>query len=196
MKIILLSFLIMILSTTFSFGQVSSLVNFTVGYEYYTPKLTGIHKKIKDAGYGTLEGDSGIYLALHIQEKEKGAMIGYNQYKANSENFNISISNIIIDYSYCFATPSERLAMYFGLGTNVFYMERHGIPDLWMSDAEYADWLWGLNGLLGISFRVVGPLYVGYEIGYTWSKQSTLGGTMYDLSGKTQTFIINLIAFI
>ncbi|MFC1508620.1 hypothetical protein ACFL60_02915 [Candidatus Omnitrophota bacterium] len=174
---------------------INSILNIVIGKDYYLPKLTSIRNKIKNSGYGKLNDNPGMYYAIHAQDEKGGVMIGYNKYKGSSDNFDISVSNIIGNYSGCIAQPGGRVAFYLGAGANLLYMERKGIPDIIMKDVEYVDWLWGLNGLVGIAVRTIGPIHIGYEIGYTWSKESTLGGTVYDLSDVTQTFTVNFIFF-
>ena len=182
------TFLIFISIVTAEESTIGASGGIVIGYNYYIPKLTSIRNKV-----GGLKDETGIYVAIHVPTNDKkGAMIGYSGYNGKSESFNIHISNIIANYSIVATKDSSRLALWAGAGGNLLYMERHGIPGYMMTDAEYSDWLWGINGLIGIAFRVLGPIHIGYEIGYTWSKESTLGGTIYNLSDMTQTFTINL----
>ena len=197
MKILLILLLLLLFFLNISFCEENKNVNyfssFIFGYNYYTPKLNSIRKKIKNAGYGNLDNHTGPYFSIHgVKDDMAGIMIGYCKYNGKSEYYSLSLKNILLNGIIILSKPGDRLAGYVSGGANFFVLERNGIPGENI-DAEYVDFPYGFNCLLGLAYKIVGSLYIGYEIGYTWSKINTLGGTLYDFSDVTNSFYIGFL---
>ena len=176
----------------------SSFASLLFGKSFYTPNLSSVRNRVERSGYGKLKGNSNLYFSFHFGKILKGdtptgSMISVCRYKAKSDNFSISVTNILFNLVGYLSDKDDRITGYIGLGANAFYIERKGLPDTMIRDIEYNDWLYGLNGLFGIAVKIHGSLYAGYEIGYTWGKESTLGGYLYDLSDRTNVFYLGLL---
>jgi len=137
-----------------------------------------------------------MYFSLHgLEIKDDdytGALVGYCKYTGRSKYFSILIHNIVLNGIMCARSPDDKIAFYLSGGVNLFIMERYGIPG-YRDDVEYVDYPYGFNCLFGLAYKIIEPLYAGYEIGYTWSKTSTLGGTLYDLSDTINCFYLGLL---
>ncbi len=176
------------------------LFSFVMGYHHYVPNLSDIRDEA-----GLFEDNPGIYYALYVPSPmDKGhVMIGFQKYEGSSAQQDIKVTNIFLNQAVIVGNLIDRLVVYIGLGSNLLLMERrvtrrhnseHSNLTL-TTDAKYTDELYGLNALIGASFRITGPIYAGYEIGYMWSEQSMSGGRLYDLSDTFHSFTLSLMAF-
>ena len=172
---------------------------FSVGVIGYTPSLDEVRKQVVSDGHGPLVDDSdrSIFVSLTMPDPKgnEGLWIDvyYSRYGGESTDneFEIDVHNG--GASYLILVPSDYVVPFGGVGANILYMRRH--QEFTFSDdgITHNDWLWGLNAQAGIC---VAPLpWVGVEARYLylWSRQSTLGGTEYDLGDSSVALTVSLM---
>lgn len=153
----------------------------SIGIARYTPTLEQVRKYSVDAGYGELidDSDQSIFVGLSVPtKKEYWSEISYMKWSGESSNGDFQINVHNFGATYLIIASTKTMFPYVGVGGNVIYMRREIGGFL---DTTHNDWLWGLNGTVGLCVEVLPWLGVQARYMYVWSRQSTLGGTEYDL---------------
>jgi len=168
-----------------------------VGVVSYVPTLEEVRKRLIDDGHGPLVDDNkrSLFVSFRAPDPKRPDLwveAFYMKYGGESEDrgFEIDVHNLGL--SYLVLVPSEYVVPTLGVGGNILYMRRH--EDLtFLDDITHNDWLWGLNAQAGLC---IAPLpWIGVEASYLyqWSRQSTLGGTEYDLGDGTVALSVALM---
>jgi hypothetical protein len=81
--------------------------------------------------------------------------------------------------------PRDRLRLFAGAGLGVYFVDYDG--RIAGAPVDDTDTVWGGHILLGTSYEVWGPLFVGLEAKYLLMDTASLGGRSLDLDGVTVT---------
>ena len=144
----------------------------------YEPKLEQVQEQ-----YGVLESEKEHwYVSLLFPVPDKEYWVGgyYIGYQGTNDRLDLTLHNIGLSYHLVVPADSvsTKFKVYIGGGPNLYYMRRE------FDFGTHNDYLYGLNGMVGLNWRALGPL--GFEVKYIyqWCVTSTIGGTEYDLSDK------------
>lgn len=165
----------------------------SIGLARYKPTLEEARKYTVEAGYGELTDDSdqSIFVSLRVPtKKDSWSEVSYMKWSGESTNGNFKINVHNFGTTYLAIATTKTVSPYLGAGGNLIYMRRE-ISGFF--DTTHNDWLWGLNGTAGLCVNILPWLGVEARYMYIWSKQSTLGGTEYDLGDGVVTGAVTLI---
>jgi hypothetical protein len=170
----------------------------SVGMIEYIPALDELRDDLISDGHGALINDSdrSLFLSFSAPDpKHRGLWIDlfYSNYGGESEDAEYRLDLHNVGMTYLALIPSDYIIPSFGVGANIIYMRRNEELTFFGDDITHNDWLWGLNGQAGLCLAPLPWIGVDVRYVYQWSKQSTLGGSEFDLGDGSAALSISLM---
>jgi len=156
------------------------------GSTSYQPALEDLREVL---AYGDAE-DQAMALALRVPIPDKPGQwseVCWHRYEGADRRGIFDLQLDVISVTQLARIDSGDLRPLLGLGGTAILMRR----DMGLAETSN-DWLWGFHGTAGMAWHLVPWLSLEARGTYLWSRQSTLGGTEYDLSDSYWSLSVGL----
>jgi hypothetical protein len=170
----------------------------SVGVIDYIPALDELREDLVSDGHGPLidDSDRSVFVSFSAPSpKQEGIWIDlfYTNYGGESEDAEYELDLHNVGMTYLALIPADYVMPFLGIGGNIIYMRRSEELTFIEDNITNNDWLWGLNGQAGACLAPLPWIGVDVRYVYQWSKQSTLGGSEFDLGDGSIALSVSLM---